>query len=214
MNFRLRLPALLIAVLASFLLAGCVNVASGSFMASLAVFLVALLGLGIAACTDDSGAGDNNSGWQVGEGEDGGDTADIRDVPREDEECDWERCCDDLSGIDTCCSTCNYWDDVGGPDIDIGHDVDARDDVDLADARDVSDVPDTTGDDADATDQNRDATDADADPDGTWEPCCSNGRIETCFCPVGMACNYGWFEDCGDQTCVNAGEECPTDAGF
>jgi hypothetical protein len=36
---------------------------------------------------------------------------------------------------------------------------------------------------------------------GTWERCCVDGRISMCFCPAGLACNYGDFIDCGDGTC-------------
>lgn len=48
------------------------------------------------------------------------------------------------------------------------------------------------------------AHDGSTDPDsaGTWERCCDNGRISSCYCPAGMACNYGWFTPCPDGTCV------------
>ncbi|MBX3274400.1 MAG: hypothetical protein KF729_29315 [Sandaracinaceae bacterium] len=52
------------------------------------------------------------------------------------------------------------------------------------------------------------ATDA-GTPDGTWEPCCNDGVIESCFCPAGVACNYGWYTDCGGGTCVGPVETCP-----
>jgi hypothetical protein len=45
----------------------------------------------------------------------------------------------------------------------------------------------------------------------TWEPCCSGGMITLCECPAGFACNYGWFENCGGNTCVFPGETCPSD---
>ena len=42
------------------------------------------------------------------------------------------------------------------------------------------------------------ASDAATDAGGTWDPCCVEGRIETCFCPAGAACNYGMgLVDCG-----------------
>lgn len=51
------------------------------------------------------------------------------------------------------------------------------------------------------------------DAGGTWEPCCNaEGRIDTCFCPAGVACNYGLYEDCGDGLCVLPGEPCPSPA--
>jgi len=45
-----------------------------------------------------------------------------------------------------------------------------------------------------------DVGDADA---GSWDPCCDNGKVTTCYCPPNYACNYGWFTDCGDGTCVD-----------
>jgi len=45
---------------------------------------------------------------------------------------------------------------------------------------------------------------------GTHEPCCvSNpdggriGTISTCYCPPVTACNYGLFERCAGDTCVD-----------
>lgn len=53
-------------------------------------------------------------------------------------------------------------------------------------------------------------TDAGApDAGGYWEPCCVDGSVTTCFCPAGLACNYGWYTDCGAGVCVNIGETCP-----
>lgn len=49
----------------------------------------------------------------------------------------------------------------------------------------------------------------DSGEDGTWEPCCVDGRITTCFCPADALCNYGWYEDCGNETCTFIGETCP-----
>jgi hypothetical protein len=56
-----------------------------------------------------------------------------------------------------------------------------------------------------------DAGDA-GDADGYWEPCCEDGAVSVCFCPADVACNYGWFTDCGDGTCVWPDSTCP-DAG-
>lgn len=56
-----------------------------------------------------------------------------------------------------------------------------------------------------------DAGPADAgapDASGAWEPCCVAGIIESCWCPAGLECNYGWFTGCGDGTCVEPGLEC------
>ena len=44
--------------------------------------------------------------------------------------------------------------------------------------------------------------------DGTWQSCCVDGVVDQCCCPEGMACNYGWYNDCGDGTCVGMPEEC------
>src|SRR5688572_21644348 len=41
-----------------------------------------------------------------------------------------------------------------------------------------------------------------SDGGGYWGPCCADGVIDTCFCPAGLACNFGWFTDCGDGTCL------------
>lgn len=51
--------------------------------------------------------------------------------------------------------------------------------------------------------------DAGVDAGGYWEPCCVDGAITTCFCPAGLACNYGWFTDCGNNVCVGPTETCP-----
>lgn len=54
---------------------------------------------------------------------------------------------------------------------------------------------------------------------GTMERCCVDGVVSTCFCPANVACNYGWFSDCGDGTCESgrggrdAGGCGATDAG-
>lgn len=62
-----------------------------------------------------------------------------------------------------------------------------------------------------------DAGPADAGPPdaaGSWEPCCIDGRISTCFCPAGAACNYGWYTDCGGGTCGYTPDQCSnSDAG-
>lgn len=51
------------------------------------------------------------------------------------------------------------------------------------------------------------------DAGGYWEACCVDGVIDTCFCPAGLACNYGWFTDCGGGSCVGPTESCGADAG-
>jgi hypothetical protein len=44
---------------------------------------------------------------------------------------------------------------------------------------------------------------------GTWQKCCKSGKIDKCFCPQGMACNYGMYADCGNGTCAAGGQKCP-----
>lgn len=53
---------------------------------------------------------------------------------------------------------------------------------------------------------------------GTSESCCRSnpdggriGTISTCFCPGTMACNYGMFISCGNDTCVS--QFSPRDGG-
>jgi hypothetical protein len=40
---------------------------------------------------------------------------------------------------------------------------------------------------------------------GTWQTCCVDNTIDTCCCPTGVACNYGWFETCADGSCSTPG---------
>lgn len=69
--------------------------------------------------------------------------------------------------------------------------------------------------DAGPRDTGPDMGDADVDGGGVWERCCNGGVIDSCYCPAGWACNYGWFTDCGDGTCEDpgSGTMCPVDAG-
>lgn len=226
MNFRVRIAPLTLAAVAALVLAGCVNAAGAGAGVSAAVFLIALLGLGVAACTGDSA--EKDSQWSIGEDAEN-DTDEPTDATGADADADgrWEACCTN-GQVDSCfCPAgvaCNYgwFNDCGdgtcvgagqecphdGGDTDTS-DVDTNDADEVADA-DATDDADTT-DPADATDTSE-AGDADADADGRWETCCVNGEVDTCFCPSGVACNYGWFNDCGDGTCVGAGQECPHDA--
>lgn len=48
----------------------------------------------------------------------------------------------------------------------------------------------------------------DAGEPGTWERCCTDGLIDWCFCPEGVACNYGQYQDCGGGACVWPGGNC------
>lgn len=104
----------------------------------------------------------------------------------------WERCCVD-GEIDSCfCpagAACNYgwFTDCGGGTCSFG--------------------PDGCGPDAGMEDAGVDAG------SGDWEPCCVDGVVDSCFCPAGAECNYGWFIDCGDGTCGPSDESCDVDAG-
>lgn len=103
----------------------------------------------------------------------------------------WERCCRDGREEQCWCpgpTSCNFaWSciDAGVDDItpDLGTTDVGRADLGRADlgGADLG-SPDLGG--------------------GRWEPCCQNGVISTCYCPEGAICNYGWFNDCGDDTCV------------
>lgn len=46
-----------------------------------------------------------------------------------------------------------------------------------------------------------DAGDGGVQADGSFERCCDDGVISTCFCPAGAFCNYGLFTDCGGGRC-------------
>lgn len=224
MSLKPRLSSILLALIASVVLAGCVNAAGASLSVSAVIFMIALLGLGIAACTDDTQS--NNNGWQVGE-DAGGDTSDTSDVSDAsdardaDVEGHWQSCCED-GEVSTCfCPAnmaCNYGMYADCGDGTCSYDpnqceapVDAGDtgDADRPDA----DRPDAAQPDADQPDA--DAADTGPDADGTWQTCCKDGVVDTCFCPSGMACNYGWYTDCGDGTCVDARDSCDEqDAGM
>ena len=238
MRFRLRLLPLTVACAAAFVLAGCVSATGASFGASIVVFVIALLGLGVAACSDTNQT--PNNGWDVGEALDASDASDgstpsdaddvveppdVEDTGHE-EEGTWGPCCDN-GEISSCyCpprTACNYgwYTDCGDgtcsmdPDGcgDTGDAGDTSDTSDVADAADTSDAADANdAQDASDTTDVGDTVDAETDPGGSWSTCCKNGQIDSCYCPAGMACNYGWYEDCGGGTCTYPGGTCP-DAG-
>jgi hypothetical protein len=50
--------------------------------------------------------------------------------------------------------------------------------------------------------------------DGTWEPCCEDGQITTCFCPAGAECNYGrGLDQCGTDGGRDATVDAAPDTG-
>lgn len=110
----------------------------------------------------------------------------------------WNECC--VEGrIDICyCppgAACNYgwFTDCGGGRCEIGS---------------------STCGDGGITDGGSDAGPGDAgrEDGGTWDACCVDGKVSSCYCPPGAACNYGWFSACGGDTCVAGPNSCP-DAG-
>jgi|GEM_PF-5688517 len=222
MKLRVRFLPLLFVCLAAFVFAGCVNVAGGGMGLSLVTFLVLALGMGVVACSDDATTS-GDTGWQVdddiasedtnsaGDTSQPADTNEPQDAAAADAQADaeegtWESCCND-GVVDSCfcpaMMACNYgmYQSCGNgtctyggqpcPEIDAGVDIreeDIREDID-------------NGNDADI-----------AEP-GTWEPCCNDGIVDSCFCPADMACNYGMYHDCGEGTCVFGGGTCPDDDG-
>ncbi|AKF04670.1 hypothetical protein [Sandaracinus amylolyticus] len=45
--------------------------------------------------------------------------------------------------------------------------------------------------------------DAEVDAGGSWDTCCNDGRVDTCFCPGGASCNYGLgLVVCADGRCT------------
>ncbi|MCA9544237.1 MAG: hypothetical protein KC613_07590, partial [Myxococcales bacterium] len=125
----------------------------------------------------------------------------------------WESCCVD-GVVDTCyCpanTACNYgwyqdcgdgtcaYDQCGG--LDQGPPDQGVPDQSVPDQS----VPDRGAPDEGVVDQGVEEPDG-----GFWEPCCVDGVIDACYCPAGAACNYGWFQDCGEGTCIVPGGDCP-----
>jgi hypothetical protein len=201
---------------------GCVGVAGGG-SAQLWGGLVVLAALltGLTGCVDtfqrDANNREGDGGWELSE--DLGPTSDADDDMRDGT---WQTCCKGGT-ISTCfCPTgvaCNYgWfarcdASDGGPECalfpeDCGDDLDAG----MSDmgapsdmGRDMTWLDVGTG--ADMSDGGT-AGDAGLPDmgDGTWQTCCQSGEISTCFCPSGVACNYGWFTRCDPD--MGATREC------
>ena len=49
--------------------------------------------------------------------------------------------------------------------------------------------------------------------EGSWEECCKEGEISTCYCPGGVDCGYGAFTQCGGGSCAVPPMTCSGDAG-
>ena len=179
--------------------------------------LLLLLGLGVAGCA--AGAGWTGTiavalsfaalvlgGCSTSHGT--GEDAAVTDAAREPDAADvdagegtWEPCCVD-GVVETCfCEAgwaCNYGAFVTCADGTCAYDPSCQ----------LEDGGVDAGVDA-GSDAGLDAGPEDVDAGGYWEPCCVDGMIDTCFCPAGAACNYGWFTDCGDGTCVDPTAMCP-----
>lgn len=220
MKLHVRFLPLLLVCLAAFVFAGCVNVAGGGMGLSLLTFVVLALGMGVVACSDDTTTSDDN-GWQVDDDIAAEDTTSEGDthpptdtIEPEDgvapdtradaEEGTWESCCKD-GVVDSCfcpaMMACNYgmYQSCGNgtctyggepcPEIDAGSDIREED----------------------IGEEIVDGSDADIEEPGTWQACCNDGIVDSCFCPADMACNYGMYRDCGEGTCVFPGGTCPDD---
>ena len=191
-------------VVAALALAGCSAAVGGGG----AVMLVVVLGASLYACVADpqpTPEPDPDGGMtdaQVREAGASDATVDARVRPDMGEGT-WDVCCDNGT-VSTCfCpagTACNY-----------GWFQDCGDGVCAYDQCDDAAVPDAEVVDAAVPDaEPLDAGQADAaDMGGTWEPCCQGGIVESCYCPAGAECNYGWFEDCGEGTCTGPGQMCP-----
>ena len=225
-----RSTRLIIIAMASLAVLGCIGASIPSSTLIVVIALAAFSIVGVLACTSDPAEDEDNPAWNITENNDesGGPDTDGLDTDPPDTGGYWARCCDD-GEITTCyCPAgmaCNYgWFEecpdgscslMGCPDVG----VDAGDTgLDVGDSgTDVGDSGTDVGD--TDTDAGMDTGhEYDTGEDGTWQTCCQNGEITTCFCPSDMACNYGWFEECEDGSCVpmtfGTEEGCPdADAG-
>ena len=210
------IPRLAIVGFIALFAAGCAGLSGVGAPLTGLIFTAALLVGGVVACTPVDQ--DPSDTWTV-EGEaDGSDVRDtvidteIKDTDREIDEAEgsWETCCED-GVISTCyCppkTACNYglFSRCGGNTCSYGGcPPEAGDTGDAVDVPDTGDVPDVS-----------DAGDAIDAAEGSWDPCCKNGEISTCYCPPGAACNYGRFKSCGGNTCTYAFGDagCSTDTG-
>ncbi len=117
------------------------------------------------------------------------------DVAPDAEDGTWQACCQDGELASCFCpagAACNYWftecaDGSCAMPNSCPEDADVGTGGDVGDSKDVIHSIDLG--------------------DGVWEDCCQEGKITTCFCPAGVACNY-WFEDCGEGTC-GLPDQCP-----
>jgi hypothetical protein len=126
-------------------------------------------------------------------------TKEPEDVTEKDEgpACDgqWENCCKD-GKVDQCCCpegvACNF-----GMYKDCGDGICVNFVEELC-----------PGEEADVVEPPKDVEPKDTNNgcDGNWEKCCKDGVIGECCCPPNTECNYGWYEDCGDNICAEPGQ--------
>ena len=194
---------LLLWVSGMMLLAGCAGVARGSW--GIGVLLLALLGMTGFLQTQTSCAPPTlNEGNQEGNPDgDGGNQKDGVEVTKEETvEGAWQTCCEN-GKISTCfCPAgmaCNY-----GWFTDCGGGVCIATPNATCDSEVVPEgQPESTAESKpESMAESKPESTTEVQPEGTWQTCCENGKISTCFCPAEMACNYGWFTDCGAGTCI------------
>jgi len=208
-RFNVTVPKLAFIALLGLGLGGCAGLSGLSPSVSFLIGLLTLVVGGIVGCTEP--AGTEGDGWTVGM-DGGADVVDATDVPdatdTDGRPGTWQPCCKD-GEIESCfCPAeafCNYgfFKRCGGNKCVAGpRQFDAGCPIDAGDTSDAGDVPDSTD---------------TARGEGRWQRCCEDGEVSTCFCPAGVACNYGLFKSCGGGKCVprrRAGDVgCPVDAG-
>jgi len=209
-RFHVTAPKLGLVCAIALFVGGCAGLSGLSTPVSMLVFSLVLVIGGVVACTPDQTDKQKDS-WTLQEDADRPD--DVRDTTGDIDQVEgtWHTCCRN-GEISSCyCppqTACNYgrFTRCGGNTCTNGF-GDAG--CPTQDAEDTGDVPDMS-----------DTPDADSAGDtaeGTWQACCQNGEISSCYCPPQTACNYGRFKRCGGDRCVvewgNPEATCPVDAG-
>lgn len=172
MRLRFRFRTVLIVIVVSLLLIGCVGLIGSGAGLSLVAFLAVALGI------------EQSDTWTRGDGY-------------------WVPCCQ-VGGVVGSCfcrtdATCNY------ADFMICDDGTCNDGAEGC--------PDGDAESVDAEKPDIRLLDDEGPDAGTWEPCCKDGVVDSCFCPAGMACNYGIFDECSDGSCVVGAGTCPGGEG-
>lgn len=212
-RLQVTLPKLGLVSLIALFVGGCAGLSGLSAPVSMLVFSLVLVVGGVVACTP-SDTDQRDDAWSIEK--DAEQPDDVRDAADgiDQAEGTWQTCCQN-GEISSCyCppgAACNYgrFTRCGGNTCTTGFGDAGCPPSDAGDTGDVSDPDDTP-----------DTTDADETVDtaeGTWQACCENGEISSCYCPPNVACNYGRFKRCGGDKCVvqwgNPEATCPVDAG-